>query len=114
MLLVPDLTKPEQTNNGDLDLMWYERKHGLSTEQFPVSAYVGTSKNLKALKDWRITRTKQKGNQVTMSEQRILCTKLLGEAWEELASTWNFCDIAVKLENVIRIDEDRTSRISRF
>ena len=28
-----------------------ERKHGLSTEQFPVSAYVGSSKNLKDLKD---------------------------------------------------------------
>jgi len=25
----------------------HERKHGLSTEQFPVSAYVGSSKNLK-------------------------------------------------------------------
>ena len=28
-----------------------ERKHGLFTEQFPVSAYVGSSKNLKDLKD---------------------------------------------------------------
>ena len=28
-----------------------KRKHGLSTEQFPVSAYVGSSKNLKDLKD---------------------------------------------------------------
>ena len=28
-----------------------ERKHGLSTEQFPVSAYVGSSKNLKDLKN---------------------------------------------------------------
>ena len=27
-----------------------ERKHGLSTEQFPVSAYVGSFKNLKDLK----------------------------------------------------------------
>jgi len=27
-----------------------ERKHGLYTEQFPVSAYVGSSKNLKDLK----------------------------------------------------------------
>ena len=26
-----------------------ERKHGLSTEQFPVSAYVGSSENLKDL-----------------------------------------------------------------
>ena len=31
-------------------LMRSERKHGLSTEQFPVSAYVGSSKNLKDLK----------------------------------------------------------------
>jgi len=28
-----------------------ERKHGFSTEQFPVSAYVGSSQNLKDLKD---------------------------------------------------------------
>jgi hypothetical protein len=28
-----------------------ERKHGLSTEQFPVSTYVGSSENLKDLKD---------------------------------------------------------------
>jgi len=28
----------------------FARKHGLSTEQFPVSAYVGSSKNLKDLK----------------------------------------------------------------
>ena len=28
-----------------------ERKHGLSTEPVPVSAYVGSSKNLKDLKD---------------------------------------------------------------
>jgi len=27
------------------------RKHGLSTKQFPGSAYVGSSKNLKDLKD---------------------------------------------------------------
>ena len=27
------------------------RKHGLSTEQVPVSAYVGSSKNLKDLKE---------------------------------------------------------------
>ena len=27
-----------------------KRKHGLSTEQFPVSAYVGSSNNLKDLK----------------------------------------------------------------
>ena len=32
-------------------LMRSERKHGLSTEQFPVSAYVGISKNLRDLKD---------------------------------------------------------------
>ena len=51
LLLVPDPTKPEQTNN------------------------------------WRMTRTKKEGNHVTMSEQRILCSKLLGEAWEELSST---------------------------
>jgi hypothetical protein len=31
--------------------MWSERKHGLSTEPVPVSAYVGSSKNLKDLKD---------------------------------------------------------------
>ena len=32
--------------------MWSERKHGLSTEPVPVSAYVGSSKNPKDLKDW--------------------------------------------------------------
>ena len=31
--------------------MYRGGKHGLSTEQFPVSAYVGSSKNLKDLKD---------------------------------------------------------------
>ena len=31
--------------------MQSERKHGLSTEQFPVSAYGGSSKNLKDLQD---------------------------------------------------------------
>ena len=31
--------------------MGSERKHGLSTEQFPVSAYVGSSKILKDPKD---------------------------------------------------------------
>ena len=30
--------------------MWSERKHGLSTEEFPVSAFVESSKNLKDLK----------------------------------------------------------------
>ena len=29
--------------------MWSERKHGLSTEQVPVSAYVVSSKNLEDL-----------------------------------------------------------------
>jgi hypothetical protein len=31
--------------------MWSKRKHGLFTEPVPVSAYVGSSKNLKDLKD---------------------------------------------------------------
>ena len=33
-----------------------ERKHGLSIEQFPVSAYVGSSKNLKDLKEVPLQR----------------------------------------------------------
>ena len=33
-----------------------EKKHGLSTEQFPVSAYIGSSKDLKDLKDLRETQ----------------------------------------------------------
>ena len=33
------------------------RKHGLSTEPFPVSAYVGSSKNLKDLKVARHRRS---------------------------------------------------------
>ena len=32
-------------------LMWSERKHGLATEQFPVSPFAGSSKNLQNLKD---------------------------------------------------------------
>ena len=35
-----------------------ERKHGLSTEQGPVSAYVGSSKNLKDLKAFKLVRRK--------------------------------------------------------
>jgi len=31
--------------------MWSERKHGPFTEQVPVSAYVGSSKNIKDLKE---------------------------------------------------------------
>jgi len=42
------LAKPPYSVQGGL--MRSERKHGLSTEQFPVSAYVGSSKNLKDLK----------------------------------------------------------------
>ena len=41
----------------EADLMWFERKHGLSTEQFPVSAYAGSWKNLKDLKDPSRTRS---------------------------------------------------------
>ena len=33
-------------------LMWSERKHGLSTEQVPVSAYVGSSNKLKDLQGY--------------------------------------------------------------
>ena len=35
--------------------LWPERKHGLFTEQVPVSAYVGSSKNLMKLKDLKGT-----------------------------------------------------------
>jgi hypothetical protein len=35
---------------------WSERKHSLSTVQFPVSAYVGSSKNLKDLKNANISQ----------------------------------------------------------
>ena len=43
------------------------RKHGLSTEQFPVSAYIGSSKNLKDLKAVHqegIAGTKSEGSTV--------------------------------------------------
>ena len=43
---------PQSSLHGGL--MWSEWKHGLSTENFPVSACVGSSKNLKALKDLKI------------------------------------------------------------
>ena len=36
-----------------------ERKHGLSTEQFPASAYAGSSKNPKDLKDARRARARE-------------------------------------------------------
>ena len=43
----PFVIRSEAVQGG---LMGSERKHGLSTEQFPVSAYLGSSKNLKDLK----------------------------------------------------------------
>ena len=41
--------------------MVVERKHGLSTEPVPVSAYVGSSKNLKDLKDGGRVRRRAEG-----------------------------------------------------
>jgi hypothetical protein len=46
-----------------------------------------------------------KGGHVSMSEQRILCTQLLGEAWEELCGKMNFFELGVKLGNVFKIDD---------
>jgi hypothetical protein len=40
-----------------------------------------------------------------MSEQRILCTNLLGKAWAELTGKMDFFDLAVKLGNIIEVDE---------
>jgi hypothetical protein len=42
--------RPVRTDH-DIEGRGSERKHGLSTEQVPVSAYVGSSKNIKDLKD---------------------------------------------------------------
>ena len=39
------------------------RKHGLSTEQFPVCAYVGSSKNLKDLKELSRSHTWRGGEE---------------------------------------------------
>jgi hypothetical protein len=62
--------------------MCSERKHGLSTEQFPVSAYVGSSKNLKDLKVW--TRSESK----MLSVQKVLSTEGLvaGLCWAKSKS----------------------------
>jgi len=43
--------RPTGLARGVLIFLKRRSKHGLSTEQFPVSAYVGSSKNLKDLKD---------------------------------------------------------------
>ena len=37
----------------------YQRKHGLATEQFTVTAFVGSSKNIKDLKGVKAERTQQ-------------------------------------------------------
>ena len=46
-------------------LMWSERKHGFFAESIPVSAYVGSSKNLKNLKDSRVLSTSVRHAQAT-------------------------------------------------
>ena len=48
------------------------RKHGFSTEQFPVSAYVGSSKNLKDLKDLRMPCTASASRRRASSERTSL------------------------------------------
>jgi len=51
---LPPVTRVKAKKSSSWDRGWglaTQRKHGLSTEQFPVSAYVGSSKNLKDLKD---------------------------------------------------------------
>ena len=55
--------------------------------------------------NWRFTRSAAEGNHVSMSEQRIICTHLLGKAWVELTGNMNFFDLAVKLGNIIEVDE---------
>ena len=44
--------------------MCSERKHGLSAEQFPVSAYVRSSKNLKDLQATQNLRERNHGGRV--------------------------------------------------
>ena len=55
--------------------------------------------------NWRFTRKASEGNHVSMSEQRILCTNLLGKAWAELTGKMDFFDLAVKLGSIIEVDE---------
>ena len=46
------------------------RKHGLSTDQFPVSAYVGGSKNRKDLKE--VTHPSDEGGVASSNTSRLL------------------------------------------
>ena len=42
---------------------------------------------------------------MSMSEQRIPCTHLLGKAWAELTGKMDMFDLTVKLGNIIEVDE---------
>jgi hypothetical protein len=53
----------------------------------------------------RMGRTKKEGGHVSVSEQRILCTNLLGQAWDDLCGKMNFFELGVKLGNVMKIDD---------
>ena len=58
--------------------------HGLSTEPVPVSAYVGSSKNLKDLKDLLTGKHWDRG--LTAGQRRAVAVRTLAELEEELAA----------------------------
>ena len=62
----PFTTAPDARAPTGLHVQGY-LAHGLSTEQFPVSAYVGSSKNLKDLKDHK---TRDDGRDAVMTDAR--------------------------------------------
>ena len=67
--------------------MWSEKKHGLSTEPVPVSAYVGSLKNLRDLKDDRLT----------FPDLHDVCTRR-----EERLKVRNLCSGAYRGTSLIR------------
>ena len=68
-LRIPFSQLPRSSVQGGL--MRSERKHGISTEQSPVSAYLGSSKNLKDLMDGRPSYTRLLSHSTQECDPRI-------------------------------------------
>jgi hypothetical protein len=69
-------------------------KHGLSTEPVPVSAYVGSSKNLKDLKDLHMRGIPVQGGRVASSQGLSLFLSvevLLRHTVSVGVNTWRLC-----------------------
>ena len=61
-ILSPSNQRQPRTSHAPKDVLLSSKsKHGLSTEPVPVSAYVGSSKNLKDLKDAHVLITVLRG-----------------------------------------------------